>query len=127
MGTRSGRAGRRPVITEKDYTNTEDPSEALLDAIHDALPWSALAPFAACAQRHGVELNLDDAAHERALIAIAQHYVELAGGRAADAETFIALQPPKAVVFTAVMVAETVVGQLRTMPQLAYRRTWLAA
>lgn len=114
------------MITEKDYTDTEDPTPELLDAIYDALPWSALAPFAACAQRHGVELNLDDdAAHERALVAIAQHYVELAGGRAADAETLIALQPPKGVVFTAVMVAETVIGQLRTMPHLAYRRTWL--
>lgn len=116
------------MITAKDYANTEAPSEALLDAIHAALPWSALAPFAACAIRHHVPLRLDDElAHERALQAIAEHYVELAGGRTADAEVLIALQSQRAVVFTAVMVAEAMVGQLRTMPHLAYRKSWLAA
>jgi hypothetical protein len=115
------------VIGADDYANTEEPSERLLDAIHALLPWSALAPFATCAARHNVTLRLDDDAHERALMAIAQHYVELAGGRACDAELLISLQPQRAVVFTAVMVAETVTSQLRTMPNLAFRYEWLAA
>lgn len=115
------------VISADDYANTEEPSERLLDAIHELLPWSALAPFAACAARHNVTLRLDDDAHERALNAIAQHYVELAGGHACDAELLISLQSQRAVVFTAVMVAETVTSQLRTMPHLAFRHKWLAA
>lgn len=116
------------MIAASDYADTEYPSEPLLDAIHDALPWSALAPFAVCAQRHNVPIRTDDAhAHERALVAIGQHYVEMAGGRAADAETLIALQTPRAIAFTAVMVAETVIAQLRTMPHLAFRDSWLAA
>lgn len=114
------------VISADDFADTEEPSERLLDAIHELLPWSALAPFAACAARHNVTLRLDDDAHERALDAIAQHYVELAGGRACDAELLISLQSHRAVVFTAVMVAETVTSQLRTMPHLAFRHKWLA-
>lgn len=115
------------VISADDYANTEEPSERLLDAIHELLPWSALAPFAACAARHNMTLRLDDDAHERALIAIAQHYVELAGGRSCDAELLISLQSQRAVVFTVVMVAETVTSQMRTMPHLAFRNEWLAA
>lgn len=108
------------------FRDVEPASEALLDGLHSRLPWSPLAPFALAAKRHGVNLRLDEDAHERALVAVASHYIELAGGRAADAEVMLALQPDRAVVFTTVMVAETVIGQLATMPDLGYREAWVA-
>ena len=109
-----------------DTRAVENASPELLDALYDRLPWSALAPFAVAAKRHGVTLRLDDDAHERALRALADHWVELAGGRSVDAELLLALQPDRAVQFTAVMVAETVMGQLATMPDLTYRPLWVA-
>lgn len=50
------------MITAVDFTETEEPSERLLDAIHELLPWAALAPFAVCAERHKVSLRFDDEA-----------------------------------------------------------------
>lgn len=104
----------------------EPATEALLDGLHERLPWSPLAPFTLAAKRHGVNLRLDDDAHERALAAVADHYIELADGTAAGAEVLLALQSDRAVQFTVVMVAETVIGQLATMPDLTYRDRWVA-
>ena len=106
----------------------EAPSEALLDALDGRLPWLALAPYWAAAQRHGIEIRTDDPGVELALRGIAEHLIQCANGSDAEAQVLLALMGDRALQFFTVMAAESVISHVVSRgPEWPLSRVWEAA
>lgn len=92
------------------------------------LPWSALAPYWAAAERHGIRIRTDDEAHELALRGLGEHLVECANGSDAEARVMAAMMSDEALTFFCVMAAESVISNVVSRgPEWPLSRRFLAA
>jgi hypothetical protein len=103
------------------------PSDDLLNSIEMRLPWSALAPYWAAAERHGITIRLDDDARELALRGLGEHLVECANGSDDEARVMTAMMSDESLTFYCVMVAESVISHVVSRgPEWPLSRLWLA-
>ncbi len=87
-------------------------SKEFLETIESRLPWSALAPYFAAAERHGIHIRSDDFGHRLALKGIAEHLVEMGNGSESEAQVQVAFMTDEALTFTAVVIAESVISHV---------------
>ena len=110
------------------HQTCDAPSDDLLNSIEVRLPWNALAPYWAAAQRHGIVIRLDDDLRELALRGIGEHLVECANGSDAEAQVMAAMMSDEALTFFCVMAAESVVSHIVSRgPDWPLSRQFLAA
>ena len=108
------------------HKRCEAPSDDLLNSIEMRLPWSALAPYWAAAERHGITIRLDDDAREMGLRGIGEHLVECANGSDAEARVLAAMMSDESLTFFAVACAESVVSHIVSRgPDWPLSRLWL--
>lgn len=110
------------------HRNFDAPSDDLLNSIEMRLPWSALAPYWAAAERHGIRIRTDRDAHELALRGIAEHVIGCANGSDAEARVLTAMMSDAALTFFSVMAAESVISHVASRgPDWPLARKFLAA
>ena len=108
------------------HAHCDAPSDDLLNTIEMRLPWAALAPYWAAAERHGITIRLDDDARELGLRGIGEHLVECANGSDAEAPVMAAWMSDESLTFMAVMVAESVISHVVSRgPDWPLSRLWL--
>ena len=110
------------------HRQCDAPSDDLLNSIEVRLPWDALAPYWAAAERHGIAIRLDDDVRELALRGIGEHLVECANGSDAEAQVMTAWMSDESLTFFSVMAAESVVSHIVSRgPDWPLSRQFLAA
>lgn len=110
------------------HRHCDAPSDDLLNSIEMRLPWDALAPYWAAAQRHGIIIRLDDDAREVALRGLGEHLVECANGSDAEARVMAAMMSDGSLTFLCVMAAESVISHIVSRgPNWPLSRQFLAA
>ena len=110
------------------HRHCDAPSDDLLSSIEQRLPWSALAPYWAAAERHGITIRTDDDARELALRGIGEHIVECANGSDAEARVMTAMLSDESLTFFCVMAAESVVSHIVSRgPDWPLSRLFVAA
>lgn len=104
----------------------EAPSDDLLNSVEMRLPWSALAPYWAAAQRHGIVIRVDDDTRELGLRGIGEHLIQCANGSDAEARVMTALMSDESLTFFSVMAAESVISHVVSRgPDWPLSRLWL--
>jgi hypothetical protein len=87
-------------------------SKEFLETIENRLPWSALTPYWAAAERHGINIRSDEFGHDLALKGIAEHLIEMGNGKESEAQVLVALMTDEALTFTSVVIAESVISHV---------------
>jgi len=105
-GRKIGMSVLRVTIFEVKITND------FLETIESRLPWSALAPYLAAAERHGIKIRTDSFGHQLALKGIAEHLMEMGNGAESEARVLMAIMTDEALTFTSVVISESVISHV---------------
>ncbi len=110
------------------HKHCDAPSEDLLNTLEVRLPWTALAPYWAASERHGITIRTDDDTHELALRGIGEHLIECSNGSDEEAQVMAAMMSDESLQFYAVMVAESVVSHIVSRgPDWPLSQLWLTS
>jgi len=102
-------------------------SNDFLETIESRLPWSALTPYLAAAQRHGIQIRSDDFGHRLALKGIAEHLIEMGNGSESESQVQVAFMTDSALTFTTVVIAESVISHVVSRgPDWGLSQVWMA-